>query len=344
MSQLLPRLSPFIIGLLLLSLFVQKVSAGTLSCTVSTGCAGTSVLRMSDITNAHAEMPDQSNYSNLICCSGVTGLGTSCTGNYVTVLKLSDLTNAHVEQNDQINYAITPCLSVGGGTINLAYQTNNCTGYDTTLGSISDVTNAHLGDATAYPTKICATASASGGTLVVDAVDGSGNLVALPSVQMDPGSVQITYQAVGGTLGTATEKIRISNSTAGASWNMTMAATFGNTSYWDGATADYDFNDPTAIAFDGAGDPDLLGGQLTVDPVSATLTPQAGCSNTGLSLGSIGSFNQDVTDDITLLTAGGTTPINCYLDLTGVGLSQTVPAGQSAQSYSLPMTLTVTAM
>ena len=345
MSQLLPRLSlSAVIGVLLLAVMAVDVSAGTLSCTVSASCAGTTVLKMSGTTNAHAEMPGQSNYSNLVCCSGVTGLGTSCTGNFVTVLKLSDLTNAHVEQNNQTNYLSTPCLSVDGGSISMAYQANNCTGYDTTLGSISDVTNAHVGDASAYTTKICVTATASSGTLTTDIVDGNGDVVASPAVDMSPGSVQITHQVIGGILGTATQKIRINNSTAGSSWNMTMAATAGSNSFWDGATADYDFNDPTPLGFDGGSDADSLGGQLTVDPTIGSITPQPGCANTGLTLGSAGSFNQSVTDNITLLTAGGTTPTNCYWDLTGIGLSQTIPAGQMAQSYGLPMTLTVTAM
>ncbi len=340
----LRRLSLFVVttGHLFLT-SVIGVSAGTLSCTVSPSCTGTTVLKISDLTNAHAELPNQSNYTNLICCSGVTGLGTSCTGKFVTVLKLSDTTNAHVEQNDQVSYVMPACLSVAGGSIALVYQANNCTGYDTTLGSISGTTNAHIGDATAYPTKICATASVSSGTLTVDVVDSSGNVVTAPAVNMNPGSVQITHQVVSGVLGTSGEKIRANNSTAGGSWNMTLAATAGSTGYWDSVTADYDFNDPTPLGYDGA-DADLLGGQLTVNPALGTVTAQVGCSNTGLALGSSGSFNQGVLDNITLLTAGTTTATNCYWDLTGIGLSQTIPAGQAAQSYSLPMTLTVTAM
>jgi hypothetical protein len=116
---------------------------------------------MSSSSNATVELPNRSdpNYANnVICCSGVSGLGTACTGVYSTVLKLSSSTNAHVEQNDQSNYSTSSCLSVSVGSTTIAYQSSNCTGYDTTLGSISGTTNAHIGTSTAYTTKICGTA------------------------------------------------------------------------------------------------------------------------------------------------------------------------------------------
>jgi hypothetical protein len=63
---------------------------------------------------------------------------------------------------------------------------------------------------------------------------------------------------------------------------VTLAATSGPTSLWSAGTPKYDFNDPTASAVDG-GDTDSFGGRLTVDPSVGTLTPQSGCSNTGVS-------------------------------------------------------------
>lgn len=143
--------------------YKERVS-GSLFCEVDTSCQyGTVIYRMSDTTNAHAELPTESNYSQLVCCYGVIGLTNSCSDNYEVVLKLSSTTNAHVEQNDQLNYPEQTCLQVpNNGIIDIGYQDDNCDGWDTTLGSMSSVTNAHVGDADAYTTKICATGLVAG--------------------------------------------------------------------------------------------------------------------------------------------------------------------------------------
>jgi hypothetical protein len=149
-------------------MFIAKpVYAGTLSCSITTAaaCTGgtnTIILRMSGSSNAHAELPSQSNYTgNVICCSGVNGLGNSCSGTNATVLKLSGTTNAHVEQNTQSNYANNACISVpAGSSVSVGYQSTNCSGYDATLGSMSGTTNAHVGNSATYPSiQICATAA-----------------------------------------------------------------------------------------------------------------------------------------------------------------------------------------
>lgn len=155
------RIVLFFIGI---GLTASWVYAGTLSCSITTAaaCTGTVMLRMSSTTNATAELPSRSDpsYANaVICCTGVSGLGTSCSGIFSTILKLSSTTNAHVEQSNQSNYSTSTCISVSVGSTTIAYQTSNCTGYDTTLGSISGTTNAHVGDANAYSTKICGTAT-----------------------------------------------------------------------------------------------------------------------------------------------------------------------------------------
>ncbi len=152
----------FLCALLFFAAFSVKhaAHAGTLTCSVVASCpSGTVIYRMSSTTNAHAELPGQSNYAQLVCCSGVTGLGTSCAGTFATVLKLAATTNAHSEQNGQANYGTNACISVpGGGSVSVGYQASNCSGFDTTLGSLSGTTNAHVGDVSAYSTKICATA------------------------------------------------------------------------------------------------------------------------------------------------------------------------------------------
>ena len=142
--------------------FMVAVHAGTLTCTVSSTCSsGVVIFRISSSTNAHAELPSQSNYANLICCSGVTNVSSSCTSTFAVVLKLSSTTNAHVEQNTQSTFTSQACISVAsGGTSTVGYQSTNCTGFDTTVASMVSATNSHVGDANAYTLKICATASA----------------------------------------------------------------------------------------------------------------------------------------------------------------------------------------
>ncbi len=140
-----------------------------LSCTVSTTCNSPDVvaLRLYSTTNSHAELPSQNNYSQLVCCSGVTGLSNSCGGTSVVALRLSGDTNAHAEENTQSTAAYNghnACISVpSGGSVSVGYQDNNCSGFDTTLVSLAKTpTNAHVGDASAYVRKVCVSAAGGG--------------------------------------------------------------------------------------------------------------------------------------------------------------------------------------
>ena len=152
--------------------------------TTAAACTGTVIYRMSGASNAHAELASQATAaydSNVVCCSGVTGLGNACSGTFATALKLSGVTNAHSEQNSQANYANNACIQApSGGTVSIGYQATNCTGFDTTLGSMTGTTNAHTGDGTAYTTKICGTAAVGSQSLTFSISDntiGFGTLV-----------------------------------------------------------------------------------------------------------------------------------------------------------------------
>lgn len=180
------------------------------------------------------------------------------------------------------------------------------------------------------------------GSLTVDIVDDNGDSVSSPSISMGAITFSFSYQSANGTFGISTEKIRVDNTTQSPQWTLSIAADSGSTAFWDGTINDYDFNDPTANAGDGADD-DSLGGQMTINASAGTLTPQGGCSNTGITLGSSASFSEGVTDSITLLSAGSSADTNCYWDFTGIGISQTVPAEQNADNYSIDMTLTIVA-
>lgn len=320
-----------IITALLLSADVSNVRAGTLSCTVATSCAsGVVIFRMYSTSNSHAELASQSNYPNLVCCSGVVGLGNTCSGNYAVALKLAKTTNAHAEQNTQSNYANNACISVPtGGTVSIGYQASNCTGYDTTLASMAATTNAHIGDGSAYTTKVCATASGGSGTLAADIVDAGGTTVASPGVTFS--SVNYSFdsaQTSTGTLGTSSQKIRVTNGTATATWSLTMAATGGASAPWTNGVATYPFNGSSSA-----------NGQLTVNPTGATVTPQSGCTTTGITLGSSGTFSGGLNTPQTIASAGSTAGTNCYWDVTNVSLSQTVPVLQSSGTYTIGMTI-----
>ena len=185
--------------------------------------------------------------------------------------------------------------------------------------------------------------SANGG-LSVDIVNSGGTPVASPTVAFSTLSLGFSFQTTTGTLGISSERIRITNNSASAQWNLTMAATGGTTAFWDGVSSDFDFNDSTASAGDG-GDADSLGGQLTIDAATnGVITPEGGCTNTGITLGSSAAFDEGTTDSITLLTAGASADTGCFWDLTAIDLSQTVPEEQGSDAYDINMTVTIVAV
>ncbi len=180
-----------------------------------------------------------------------------------------------------------------------------------------------------------------GGSLTVDIVDSGGAPVASPSVVMNALSLSFAVQTATGTFGVASQRVRVTNTTATATWTLSVSAV--STAIWDSVGTDYDFNDPTANAGDG-GDTDTVGGQMTLNPTAGTIAPQTGCSTTGLTLGSSTAFNEGVTNSITLITAGASAGTNCYWDLTGVSISQTIPEEQPAASdYDINLTVSVVA-
>lgn len=191
----------------------------------------------------------------------------------------------------------------------------------------------------------------SAGSLLVDVVDGSYNSVASPAVAFASKSVSLSCQSSAGTLGTVTQKVYVQNpDAAGSGWSVTMAATGGSSALWStgNASKKYDYNDPGTAGCSDT-DSDTYAGQLSVNPsVGSIANGQcSSCNTTGVSLGSSSAFSSTGTpvSNITILAASsGASPVGDWT-LTGVGLSQTIPAGQrSANDYSIGMTLTVTAV
>lgn len=179
--------------------------------------------------------------------------------------------------------------------------------------------------------------------LTVDIVNSGGTPVGSPSLAMSAIQSSFAYQTPTGTFGVSEERIRITNTTASPAWTLTVAATDGNTATWSTGSAYYDFNDSGGSGCTDGADTDGYAGQMTQDPSSGTITPEAGCSTTGLSLGSSTAFDEGTTDSITLLAASASADTNCYWDLTGISVSQKIPSEQGTGSYSINMTLTAAA-
>jgi len=165
------KISIIVLTIFILALFAFHTSTTfsqekLLTCEVkNTPCDASeaAILKMSSLTNAHAEVTGQSNYGYYICCSGLLSLRNDCSDNSTTsVLSLSNVTNAHVEKKDLGNYLEEVCISSPGSFIFECDYDSDCANLGSEyecLASISGDTNAHIGDCLAYSTKICCEAS-----------------------------------------------------------------------------------------------------------------------------------------------------------------------------------------
>lgn len=182
------------------------------------------------------------------------------------------------------------------------------------------------------------------GSLSVDIVDSNGIPVASPAVSMSNTSFSFSCETATGTFGTNNERIRVNNTTASPAWRLDVAASIA-TAVWDGAAADFDFNDSGGSGCTDSGDTDSVGGQMTQDASGATLVPQVGCTNTGVSLGTSESFAEGSNNDIDLLNASGSAETSCYWDLTDITVSQKIPREQPvASDYDINLILTITSL
>jgi hypothetical protein len=187
------------------------------------------------------------------------------------------------------------------------------------------------------------------GTLTVDIVDGSYVTVASPAVTMNPVTVNFACQTATGTFGTATQNIYIKNpSAANNGWVVSLAAA-APTALWTSAGTPFDFNDPTGAGCTDGTDVDTKGGQMTVNPSVGTLTVGqcvVSCATTNITMGSSAAFSETGTilNSITILTASATASHVGDWKLTGVAISQKIPAEQPAASdYAIPLTLSIVA-
>jgi hypothetical protein len=182
------------------------------------------------------------------------------------------------------------------------------------------------------------------GSLSVDFVDGSGNSIGSPSVTMGALTFSFDTQDATGQLATATEKIRVSNPTQTAAWSVVIAAT-NPADTWDNAgnTKHFDFNDAGGYVDDGGTtDSDSYGGQMTINPTTGTISGVDGCSTDGTTKGSSASFVEVTANSITIMTST-TAATECRWEFTGAAsnVTQKIPAKQSADTYTIDLTLTI---
>jgi len=150
-------------AIFIFAIFGISFASAPLSCyynSVACNTGETRILGISSQNNAHAELANQVNYPESICCSGVTDIGSACSGNYANYLNLSSLTNAHVEKINFLNYHYGACLSASNG-VN-CYYSDDCGG-DVCIVSISSDTNAHVASCASvdYTTKVCCNIAAA---------------------------------------------------------------------------------------------------------------------------------------------------------------------------------------
>lgn len=186
-------------------------ASAALSCSVATSCANTTMMNLSTVSNAHAEIPSLSNYTQKVCCSGLVGLSNSCSNpNAKTFAKLKNTTNSHAEIGTLSNYTNSLCISSASasdiftiGFIPSSSGTCVANGYDTALVLLEDTINAQTYEPSSanvallagkgIGTSVCASVSSQSITFSIsDNTIGFGTL--------SPGSARY---ATGDTLGSA---------------------------------------------------------------------------------------------------------------------------------------------
>jgi len=318
---------------------------------VATGSEGTAALSCGGGASTTRWGMQLYEYSGLVAASPLdaantltsTGTGTTANSGSVTTTNANDLLIAGVTSATNTAPVTWTSSFTSEGSATIAGGTKMGYGGADRVVTVTSAysTTVTVGNAS-WRGQIAAFKEISP-VLSADIVDGSGNTVASPSASMSTASRSFQCQTVTGTLGTGTQKMRVSNYTTNPAWTLSIAATSGATADWSAGTPKYDFNDSSGSGCSDGADADSLAGQLTIDPSVASLSPSAGCSNTNVSLGASSAFNQGVTDSITIASSTSSAGYNCYWDITGTSLSQTIPAAQANGSYSINMTLTIAA-
>jgi hypothetical protein len=168
------------------------------------------------------------------------------------------------------------------------------------------------------------------GVLSTSIRDAAGVVVASPSFSMGSVVASTASQTATGTFGSNTQRITVDNpGGANNGWVLSLAATGGATATWTSGGSTYAFNGTTAT------------GQLTINPSVSTITPASGNTATGIAKGTSATFS--VAVPITLITAALASEDVWNGYVTGIGVSQLIPASQPVGTYTIDLTQTVVA-
>jgi hypothetical protein len=173
--------------------------------------------------------------------------------------------------------------------------------------------------------------SITNGTLSTDVRNGSNIVVGSPSFSMAARNVSTSQQSTTGTFGDAAQRISVDNpGGANNGFSITLNATTPGTGTWTSGGNTYAYNGASASL-----------GQLTVDPQASTWTALVG-TTTSITKGTAATFSGSTAISLATTSASLEDIWNGYV--TGVGLTQTIPANTPAGTYTISMTQTVAAL
>ncbi len=317
-----------------------KIAAGgetTIACTFSAGTSQpVQIFEFSGIENV-----TPLDVVNSVTSSGTTATASSgslTNNNYNDLLLASvtsDGTTAPTGWTNSFTQIISSSIS-GKPSARMAYGS----AYFSVSSPSSYSTSASVASGSSWLGQIAAFRIAPTPIFSGDIVDATGASVATPTVGMTSLNQAFACQTSTGTLGTSSEQVRVTNTTPADNlgWNLTIAA---SSSAWsDSGGQTYAYNNA-------AGSPaGCTSGQLTISPAAQIITPESspeyGCTTSGISAGANTAMTG--TTPVTLTAASSAASYYCYWDITNIGLSQTVPSLQPAGSYSLALTITLTAL
>lgn len=198
-----------------------------------------------------------------------------------------------------------------------------------TIAAITGIVGLVIAPAAYAATTATSTLSQAitAGTASTDIRNQAGGAVSNPTFTMGAASISTEKQTVTGTFGNDQNRITVDNpGGANNGWTLALNATNPGTAKWTDGGKNYLYNGNANT------------GQLTVNPSAGTLQSTVG-SDTGISKGSQAAFSGSTP--VTLLTASASSDDIWRGHLTGVSLSQSIPGGQPAGTYTLQMTQTL---
>lgn len=168
------------------------------------------------------------------------------------------------------------------------------------------------------------------GVLSTDIRNSSNVVVNNPTFSMAAKTVSFSQQTSTGTFGDNQNRIYVENpGAANNGWTLTLNALQPGSGEWSSGSGTYKYNANATT------------GQLTVNPSAGTITPVIG-SGTGVLKNVATAFSGN--SPVRLMTASASADKVWAGYITGIGLTQAIPASQPAGTYTLPMVQTVTAI